>query len=109
MAKQNDNGNTSEQPEAPASTPRNKWLDQSITSVLRYLGSEGVSVQEARAIVDAEGIAVNPSTITIQIGQGRRVAAGEPSKYHPTSLATVTKKQLAEWRKVAKSALAEAA
>jgi len=57
------------------------WMGCSATSVLRALGKAGVTVAHAKAIAQANKIAIAPATIQIQIGAGRsgNMKWGEPA------------------------------
>ena len=64
----------------------------SVTSVLRRLGKEGFSTAHAKAIMKAKGVKVSPTTVSIQLGNGRN-GEGEPVE--------LTKGQLDELKKAA--------
>lgn len=66
---------TEKQP--PVACICNLW-NHSMTSVLRRLGKEGVTVAHARDIMKAIGVHAAKATVSIQISDGRRKDGNRP-------------------------------
>lgn len=66
----------------PERTPRQLWLGYSKVSVLRTLGANGFSVENAAHVCRMEGILADQSTLSIQIRNGQRGIAGAPIPAH---------------------------
>ena len=64
----------------------------SVTSVLRRLGKDGISTAHARAILKAMKVKASDTTVSIQIGNGKR-GEGKPAE--------LTKSQVDELKKAA--------
>lgn len=76
-----------------------KLFERSTTSVLRVMGSLGFTPAQARQACDANGATPQASTIKIQLGQGRRIAAGVPSNGLPKTMAELSRAQLAQLKR----------
>ena len=63
-----------------------------VTAVLRRLGKEGVSTAHVRAIMEAKGVKVSPTTVSIQVNAGR--TKGYADRGEPADLTAAQLKEL---------------
>lgn len=75
------------------------WMEHSITSVLRWLGANGITVKQAKLACRALEIPVADATVQAQVYAGKKGERGEPAE--------LTKAQQAIWRKAAAAAAKE--
>lgn len=58
---------------------REKWFEQSVTSVIRWMGKEGWSLTEAKKAIEKAGVPYSESTTRAQLLAGRKGERGDPA------------------------------